>query len=217
MVLEQLPHDNAKAVQKLLAAQASQLDTLIGNSSHTGRQRWQAAERVVKRLLRSKPNLFRSYTEAAAASSSPGLVKVTLAAAVQQQQQQQQDSNAAVETLLTVLCDKVLAVREAPRPVQLYAYSPLLSSALTAEQLTGKLVPAACKAMRRTPEPAIASLAGLLQYVALDLSSSAAELVDLLIQQLRAKEAVRRVRQAVGGSTGSNMTVLRLQVVTRRS
>eukprot|EP00775_Hariotina_reticulata_P008383 gene8383-8567_t len=67
---------------------------------------------------------------------------------------------------------------------------PLLA-ALQLPQLTETLLPAVSKAMRRTPEPAIAALAAALQYVQLDLSSSALELVGLLVQQLRAKEAVR--------------------------
>lgn len=97
-----------------------------------------------------------------------------------------------MSVLLPVLCDKVLADKVPPQPGVLAAYGPLLA-VLTPEQLQDKLLPAASRAMRRTPEPAITALAGALQHVQLDLSSSALELSGLLLQQLRAKEAVRRV------------------------
>lgn len=198
LVLEQLPQGSGKAVQKLLEAQGSLFITLFSNSSdHAGHQRWQASQRIVSRLLRSNSSLYADYIQAAAASGNAGLVNATLSACLlqqgKQQQQQQQTAHAAVELLLPVLCDKLLAARETPKPLQLAAYAPLLSKALTPQQLTDKLVPAACKAMRRTPEPAITAFAGALQYVQLDISSVAPELVDVLLQQLRVKEAVRGV------------------------
>jgi hypothetical protein len=202
LLLEQLPGDgaSAKAVAKLLEVQAQLLDacyqpdsTAAGSSHH-----WAAARRIVLRLLRVRPDLQPQYLQAAAASGNPGLVAAALAASMQQHQQQQQQQQqqasqeAAVAALLPVLCDKVLADKVPPQPGLLAAYGPLLA-ALTAEQLQEKLLPAANRAMRRTPEPAITALAGALQHVQLDMSSSALELSGLLLQQLRAKEAVRRV------------------------
>lgn len=211
LVLERLPSGSTKAVQKLIEAQGGLLDILFHiSSSHVGQQqRWQAAKRAVFRLLRNKPELFADYLAVAAGvAGTPGLVTVTLEAGLRQpgKQQHQQQSNAAVDVLLPVLCDKVLAAREAPKAVQLAAFSPLLSTSLTAEQLTQQLIPAACKAIRRTPEPAITALAGVLGYVQLDISSAAPELVNLLLQQLRAKEAVRGVSEqdwAAARLTGS--------------
>jgi hypothetical protein len=198
LVLEQLPPEGSKkATQKLLEVQANLLDTLYASSdmssssSRCRQHHWLAAQRTVLRLLRVRPTLQADYLEAAAASGSPGLVRAALAGAMQQQQRQQQDSRQqAINTLLPVLCDKVLAGREKPPASLLAAYGPLLG-ALELPQLTETLLPAASRAMRRTPEPAITALAAALQYVQLDLSSSALELVGLLVAQLRAKEAVR--------------------------
>jgi hypothetical protein len=212
LLLEQLPADG-KAVGKLLEVQAQLLDACYqpaspaaGTSHH-----WAAAKRIVLRLLRVRPELQPQYLHAAAASGSPGLVAAALAAALQQrqrqrqqqqQQQQQADPEAAASVLLPVLCDKVLADKVPPQPGVLAAYAPLLA-VLSAAQLQDKLLPAASRAMRRTPEPAITALAGTLQHVQLDMSSSALELSGLLLQQLRAKEAVRRVAgQALSALAG---------------
>jgi hypothetical protein len=201
LLLEQLPSDGAssKAVAKLLEVQAQLLDACYQPASATAgaSHHWAAAKRIMLRLLRVRPELQPQYLQAAAASGSPGLVAAALAAALQQrqwqqQQQQQHDQEQAVSVLLPVLCDKVLADKVPPQPGLLAAYGPLLA-VLTPEQLQDKLLPAASRAMRRTPEPAITALAGALQHVQLDLSSSALELSGLLLQQLRAKEAVRRV------------------------
>jgi hypothetical protein len=97
--------------------------------------------------------------------------------------------------LLPVLCDQVLAGRSKPPPHLLAAYGPLLAG-LSPAELCDTLLPAASRAMRRTPEPAIAALAQLLQQLQLDMSSAAPDLVVLLVQQLRAKEAVRGAAEA---------------------
>jgi hypothetical protein len=201
LLLQQLPGDgaSAKAVAKLLEVQEQLLEACYqpASSAAGSSHHWAAARRIVLRLLRVRPELQSQYLQAAAASGSPGLVAAALAASMQQrqrqqQQQQQASQEAAVSALLPVLCDKVLADKVPPQPGLLAAYGPLLA-ALTPEQLQEKLLPAASRAMRRTPEPAITALAGALQHVQLDLSSSALELSGLLLQQLRAKEAVRRV------------------------
>jgi hypothetical protein len=195
LLLEALPPPAgggaSKATSKLLEGQAVLLGQLYacGPDSHT----WQAGCRAVMRLMRVKPQLLGDYAAAAAASGSAGMVHAVLAAALQRHSQQQQtaeDRQVVASALLPVLCDQVLAGRSKPPPHLLAAYSPLLSD-LTPAELSDKLLPAANKAMRRTPEPAIAALADMLAHVTLDLSSSALELLTLLLQQLRAKEAVR--------------------------
>lgn len=197
-VLEALPADgsSSKATQKLLEAQTSLLN-LLYRSGPDGRA-FQSSCRAVMRLLRVRPQLLPEYAAAAAASGSAGMVRAVLAAALQrhsQQQQGEQDRQAVAAALLPVLCDQVLASRTKPPAHLLAAYQPLLS-ALTPEELSDKLLPAANKAMRRTPEPAIAALADMLQQVQLDLSSAAPELATLLVQQLRAKEGVRPSAEA---------------------
>jgi hypothetical protein len=193
LLLEALPASGgaARATAKLLEGQAVLLGQLhaAGPDSHT----WQAGCRAVMRLLRVKPQLMADYAAAAAASGNAGMVHAVLAAAMQRHSQQQQaseDRQVVASVLLPVLCDQVLAGRSKPPPHLLAAYSPLLSD-LTPAELRDKLLPAAHKAMRRTPEPAIAALADMLAHVTLDLSSSAPELLGLLLQQLRAKEVVR--------------------------
>ncbi|KAF8055816.1 hypothetical protein HT031_006591 [Scenedesmus sp. PABB004] len=218
MLLEALPPEgSAKAAAKLLEAQGGLLDALHAADTHplaaTGRgarrgaaHHWSAAQRAVLRLLRARPGLAADYQAAAAASGSPGLVRIALQAALprragaaQQQQQQQGEpqqlppgAEAAVAALLPVLCDRVLAAPERPSAALLSAFAPLLR-ALTPEQVADKVLPAVSRAARRTPEPAIAALGGALELMTLNLSTAAPELVALLLQQLRAKEAVRGV------------------------
>jgi len=199
LLLEALPAEGgSKAAAKLLEGQANLLSVLYssGPDSHT----WQAAAKAVMRLLRVRPNLLKEYLAAAAATGSVGMVRAVLGAVLQrhnhqQQQQEAEDRQVVAAALLPVLCDQVLAGRNKPPPHLLAAYAPLLG-VLTPAELCDKLLPAANRAMRRTPEPAIAALADLLQQVQLDLSSAAPELVTLLVQQLRAKEAVRGAAEA---------------------
>lgn len=198
LLLEALPAEGgSKAAAKLLEGQANLLNVLYssGPDSHI----WQAAAKAVMRLLRVRPNLLKEYLAAAAATGSVGMVRAVLGAVLQrhnhQQQQEAEDRQVVAAALLPVLCDQVLAGRNKPPPHLLAAYAPLLG-VLTPAELCDKLLPAANKAMRRTPEPAIAALADLLQQVKLDLSTAAPELMTLLVQQLRAKEAVRGAAEA---------------------
>jgi hypothetical protein len=197
LLLEALPAEGgSKATAKLLEAQANLLNVLYADGPDSAH--WQAASRAVLRLLRARPRLLTDYAAAAAATGSAGMVRAVAAAAVQrrsQAEQQQEQRQVAAAALLPVLCDQVLAGRTKPPPHLLAAYGPLLSD-LSAGELTDKLLPAANKAMRRTPEPAIAALADLLQHVRLDMSGPAPELLTLLLQQLRAKEAVRPSAEA---------------------
>lgn len=198
LLLEALPAEGgSKATAKLLEAQASLLNVLY--SSGPDSQHWAAACKVVMRLLRVRPQLLADYAAAAASTGSAGMMRAVLAAALQrrsqQQQQQAEGRQVVAAALLPVLCDQVLAGRNKPPAHLLAAYAPLLSDVTPAE-LSDTLLPAANRAMRRTPEPAIAALADMLQQVHLDLSSAAPELLALLLQQLRAKEAVRPSAEA---------------------
>lgn len=196
LLLEALPAEGgSKATAKLLEAQANLLNVLYADGPDSCH--WQAASRAVLRLLRARPRLLADYAAAAAATGSAGMVRAMAAAAVQRrsQTQQQEQRQVVAAALLPVLCDQVLAGRAKPPPHLLAAYGPLLSD-LNASELIDKLLPAANKAMRRTPEPAIAALADMLQHVRLDMSGPAPELLTLLLQQLRAKEAVRPSAEA---------------------
>lgn len=197
LVLSCLPEDSTKAVQKLLEALSSLLSILFSEySSQTGQRRWRAAQRIALGLFCSRPYLLIPAVELATNINSPGLLRVTLEATLKQQGSQQQCKGPVPgEKFLQAFCDNILAARVAPTSVQLAAYSPLLSRGLTLEHLADRIVPAFGKAIRRTPEPAITALVGVMQYVQLDVSGVAVDLVDLLLQQLRAKEAVRQVSE----------------------
>jgi hypothetical protein len=197
LLLEALPAEGgSKATAKLLEGQAALLNMLY--SSGPDSHHWAAACKAVTRLLRVRPRLLADYAAAAASTGSAGMTRAVLAAALQrrnQQQQQAEERQAVAAALLPVLCDQVLAGRNKPPAHLLAAYAPLLSD-VTSTELLETLLPAANRAMRRTPEPAIAALADMLQHVQLDLSSAAPELLTLLLQQLRAKEAVRPSAEA---------------------
>jgi hypothetical protein len=197
LLLEALPAEGgSKATAKLLEGQANLLNVLY--SSGPDSHHWVAACKAVMRLLRVRPRLLADYAAAAASTGCAGMIRAVLAAALQrrnQQQQQAEGRQAVAAALMPVLCDQVLAGRNKPPAHLLAAYAPLLSD-VTSTELLETLLPAANRAMRRTPEPAIAALADMLQQVQLDLSSAAPELVTLLLQQLRAKEAVRPSAEA---------------------
>jgi hypothetical protein len=211
LLIKALPRDgssSSKAAAKLIGVQAALLDVVFDSSARSPpdtRRLWRASERLVLRLLRTQPELLPHYLAAAAASGSPGLVRAVSRATVQQQQQQdQQQRQATVDALLPVLCDSVLAGRAQPPRQLLAAYAPLLGG-LSPNELRDKLLPAATRAMRRMPEPAMAALAGALAHVSADLSADAPELAALLLQQLRAKEAVRPSAEAALAGLGARV------------
>jgi hypothetical protein len=180
-VLSELQPANAqKAVRKLLEEQGVLLDSIWDGQRH-----WKASARVMRGMLRSNPELVVEALQVAAAGSSPGLTRALLEAVAGTPNQQ-----AASEILLPVLCEKVIGGRDKPSPHTLAAYGPLLA-ALSSEDFSQKLLPAALRALRRTPEPAMHALAGLLPSLTADISGCVSELVTVLLQQLRAKEAVR--------------------------
>ena len=181
LVLGELqPTKAQKAVRKLLEAQGFLLDSIWDGQRH-----WKSSARVMRGLLRHKPDLVDEALQVAAAGSSPGLTRATLEAVAGTARQQ-----AACEVLLPVLCEKVMGSRDKPSPHTLAGYAPLLAG-LSSEDFSQKLLPAALRALRRTPEPAMHALAGCLPSLTADLSSCVSELVTVLLQQLRAKEAVR--------------------------
>lgn len=222
LLLEALPEGGSKATAKLLESQAALLNVLYsdGPDSH----HWQAACRTVMRLLRVRPRMLADYAAAAASTGSAGMIRAVMAAAMQrrtqrQQQAQQAEARQAVAAaLLPVLCDQVLAGRNKPPAHLLAAYAPLLSDISPAE-LSDKVLPAANRAMRRTPEPAIAALADLLEHLQLDMSSAAPELLTLLLQQLRAKEAVRPSAEAAVAALAARVqdSAVGLQLVQQLS
>jgi hypothetical protein len=176
------PTSTQKAAGKVMEAQGQLLDS-VAASHH-----WRPAVQVLRKLLATAPALLPLYlsTAAAQAGSRPGLVHGVLAACLGRPEAM----SAAVAALLPVMCDQVLMGRERPSPATTAAYAPLLAS-LSSEQISSAVAAAAVKALRRTPEPAMASLAGLLPALSADASSSALELVTLMVQQLRSKESVR--------------------------
>lgn len=176
------PVSAQKAAGKVMEAQGQLLDS-VATSHH-----WRPAVQVLRKLLAAAPGLLPLYlsTAAALAGSRPGLVHGVLAACVGRPEAM----SAAVAALLPVMCDQVLMGRERPSPATTAAYAPLLAS-LSSEQISSSVAAAAAKALRRTPEPAMAALAGLLPGLTADASGSALELLTLMVQQLRSKEAVR--------------------------
>jgi hypothetical protein len=103
------------------------------------------------------------------------------------------DAADAAAPLLQLFVDRALAARERPSDHALACYRPLLAAA-TPDQVATLLLPAAVRAVKRSPEAALASAGFMLGVLGGDLSGASAELAAALLQQARhAKEPVRRL------------------------
>lgn len=182
-VLGQINLDTAKkAAVKLVEYQAALLDVTAAHEHHL-----RAAQRVVGRLLSRKSALFADYLALAASSkATAALIHTVCSVGVQQSEH----TAAMQDVLLPQFCDQLLCSKESVAPALVLAYGPLISS-LSSEQLTSKVVPAALRALRRTPEPAMSVLSAALGFMTQNLSTAPTELLAVLVQQLRLKDALR--------------------------
>lgn len=215
-----------KAAAKIVEAQGGLFETIAAAADADGNPAArQAASRHLRRMLLRAPGLAGVYAEVAAAAAPSGggagaigaLLDASTsprqlrrgastqphangggAAAPAPAQAARAESAAAAHELgLKLLCDALVPAKERPAPGALAALAPLLERASPAEW-AARIQPAFARALRRTPEPAMATLAACLRLSRgrLDLGDDAAaagtaELVSLILQQLRAKEAVR--------------------------
>lgn len=202
LVLARLdPEANKKAAAKVVEAQAALLDVVAAAAAATAStsagsvgggaeaRHWGPASRAVGRALRAQPGLLAEYTAAAAGGAGgPGLARALL------DHCDDGASSGAAEVrsqLLGAVCERLLGAKERPGAQLLSSYAPLLAG-LSADEFGAKALPALSRALRRTPEPALASLIVLLGAAAsLDAGAAAGELLSLLLQQLRTKEALR--------------------------
>jgi hypothetical protein len=194
-----------KAAAKLIEAQGGLLETIAGAADADGNPAArQAAAHRLQRMLRRAPALAAEFEEvaAAAAAAAPaagaGVVGALLDASTGggAGPAEPEAAAAARELGLKLLCDGVIAGKDRPAPAALACLAPLLARVTPAEW-AAHATPALARALRRTPEAAMAATALALKHArALDLGDEAAaagtgEVVALMLQQLRTKEAVR--------------------------
>ncbi|KXZ48792.1 hypothetical protein GPECTOR_25g376 [Gonium pectorale] len=197
-----------KAIAKLVEVQVGLLDGLAGSASEA---QWPAASRLVRGLLRRQPALEAEYLAAAkAAPSGAGAVRALLEAAPTPA------PPALFDALLSLYLEKVLTgARERPTPAVVTAFAPLLAR-VGAEDLTGKVLPAIGRALRRVPDVGMGGVVALASaaQAGLDLGGAARELVPLLVQQARLKESVRGAAleavKALAGRCGDAAAVAEL-------
>eukprot|EP00201_Polytomella_parva_P011398 CAMPEP_0175064988 /NCGR_PEP_ID=MMETSP0052_2-20121109/15656_1 /TAXON_ID=51329 ORGANISM="Polytomella parva, Strain SAG 63-3" /NCGR_SAMPLE_ID=MMETSP0052_2 /ASSEMBLY_ACC=CAM_ASM_000194 /LENGTH=692 /DNA_ID=CAMNT_0016331435 /DNA_START=88 /DNA_END=2162 /DNA_ORIENTATION=- len=94
------------------------------------------------------------------------------------------------DEMLKLFCSEVIGGKERPSRETLFAFRRLLA-ALTVDDVSNVLVPAFVRVLRRQSDVAMTALAYVPPMIQIDFSSFAAELIPLIIQQLRSKESVR--------------------------
>ncbi|GIL49256.1 hypothetical protein Vafri_5386 [Volvox africanus] len=213
-VLLQLDPETAKkAVSKLVEVQVGLLDQL---SAGLPAARWAHVAHLVQGLIRHKPALESEFVAAAkAAANGSGVARALLDGVAA-------PSTALYEQLLVLYVEKMLTgARERAGPELQAAYRPLLAH-LGEADLAEKVLPAVSKALRRVPDVAIGALVGLAAAAPakLDMSRAAAELVPLLVQQMRLKESVRAAAleavRALAGRCGDTAVLTELVASVRK-
>lgn len=186
LVLQHLDVTTAqKAASKVIECQATWLSTLAATGQRRG-----PAQQSVSTALAAKPELLDLYVSVATAKASAPLVRAIWGYAAKKK-----DLQASVSaSLLQIFVDSMLSAKERPSQTALSCFSHLLKAA-TAEQVTGILIPAALRMIRRSPEAALASSIFMLGAISHDLSAAApTEIMPVLVQQARhAKEPVLRL------------------------
>lgn len=177
-----------KAVTRLIECQATWLDVL-----HATGQRKGFAHHAISATLSAAPQLLGFYLSTAASKISGPLVQILWNYASSKRQSEEQKAKIS-QALLEIFVNGILSAKERPLDSTLACYKYLLG-AVSAEQVTGILFPAALRMIRRSPEAALGSATFMFSMLSQDLSSTAAaEIMPVLVQQARhAKETVRKL------------------------
>ncbi|GBF89654.1 hypothetical protein Rsub_02372, partial [Raphidocelis subcapitata] len=193
-----------KAAAKLIEALGALHESVAAAADDADRPALrQAAAAKLRRMLRRAPALAEEFSEAAAApaaAAAPGGGAGVVGALLDATSGGGADAAAAAaearELGLKLLCEGLLPSKDRPPPAAVACLAPLLST-LTPAEWAGRVAPALSRALRRTPDSALATAAHALRRArGLDLGDAAAsdataEVVSLTLQQLRTKEAVR--------------------------
>ncbi|KAG2444413.1 hypothetical protein HXX76_001166 [Chlamydomonas incerta] len=209
-----------KAVAKLVEIQVALLDQL---SAQLTEAQFVSYGRLVRGQVRRKPALEPEFLAAIrAAANGSGGVRALLTDAAPAGAEGAGAPDSLYEQLLAVYLDKVLAGARERAPADVVAaYRPLLAR-LTPADLSGRLLPAVSKALRRVPDVALGALVGLAAAApaSLDLSGAAKELVPVLVSQMRLKEGVRAAGQeavrALAGRTSDGGVLVELVAGIRK-
>ena len=177
-----------KAVTKLIECQATWLDAL-----HAMGQRKGFAYHSVATALSGAPRLLDFYLSTAASKISGPLVQILWNYALSKKQSEEEKAKIC-QALLEIFVNGILSAKERPLDSTLACYKKFLGG-VSADQVSGTLLPAALRMIRRSPEAALGSATFMLSTLRQDLSSTAAsEIMPVLVQQARhAKETVRKL------------------------
>lgn len=207
-VLQQLdPEGSKKAVSKLVEVQVGLLDQLSATLTVA---RWAPVGHLIRGLIRHKPALEAEFVAAAkVASNGSGAVRALLKDAAAATEA----PSALYEQLLGLYVEKVLTGARERAGLEVQTGYRAVLARLDEATLVSKVLPAISKALRRVPDVAMGAIVGLVAAApaGVDMSRAAAELVPLLIQQMRLKESVRSAAldavRALAGRCG-DVTVL---------
>jgi hypothetical protein len=170
----------------------------------------------VAHALRAQPGLLPEYAAALAGGKAGG----GLAHALLDYAGSRAGAGAAGELrsqLLAAICERVTTARERMPPGLLAGFGPLLAGGGSAD-FAAQVVPALAKALRRTPEPALSALAGLAAAAGdLDAGAAVPELLPLLLQQVRTKEALRGLALGALGALAARLPGAEAQLAAVRT
>eukprot|EP00899_Mesostigma_viride_P018162 jgi/Mesvir1/26347/Mv22521-RA.1 len=184
---------------RLASAQASLLTKLLFGSSERSPA---PTMRAMRALLAKDPALEAGYYEvvqACASGSTPwswemsGLIAVLLEHVTSQPAGGDADKAADEKkaTYLNLYCKEVLSARTQPPPYATRAFHPLLRR-LSHAEFADLVLPAATRALKRSPELVMRAVSSLLSATPLDMSKYAEALVPGTVQLCRHADAALR-------------------------
>ena len=178
---------------ELVLAQGALLHALREDSRRPALAR--AAHTAVCGLVRSVPEAAPRYASVLLALESPGAEAVALAGVLldpRMRRDLQAMSSSDRAAWLALYSAAVLGAAQPPSAHASGAFKRLLGSA-TADEWSGSLLPAALRALKRTPDASVPTLAALLDALprGISLDAAAAQIVDALVPLILGPSAPR--------------------------